>query len=90
MQNQAEHHKIIATPQTDEIGREYKLNGIRKLSHIAKKWDDAKKTYLNHWLITYKYTDDGSYFALELDYTDRIVRKLSHSEVLNFSSDIAH
>ena len=83
-------HIISPHPQTDEIGREYKLNGIRKLSHIAKKWDDAKKTYLNHWLITYKYTDDGSYFALELDYTDRIVRKLSHSEVLNFSSDIAH
>jgi len=75
-------HIITPHSQIGKLGREFILSGIKKLSHIPEKWINGG--YKSHWLITYKYTDDGSYFALELDYTDRIVRKLSHSEVLNF------
>jgi len=67
--------KINLTPETQisPLGREFRISGCEQVTTIPAKYIDG--AYKNHWIYTFKYLDDGTFFKIEVGYRDEFVRK---------------
>lgn len=63
--------------QEGKIGRAFKNTAVSKIAN-TDKWID--KEIKSHWLHIFKYLDDGSCFALELDYFGKVVKVIKNYE----------
>lgn len=57
--------------QEGSKGRPFKLTAVEKVPNTLKWIGNEEKS---HWLHIFKYIDDGSCFALELDHYDKIIK----------------
>ena len=63
--------------QIGKLGKPFRLSGVMRGTN--EKWVNG---VLKHdWYYTFKY-DDGNFFALHLDFNDKIIEKLNHNETL--------
>ena len=63
--------------QEGKIGRAFKNTAITKVPN-TEKWIDREQK--SHWLHIFKYLDDGSCFALEIDYYGKIIKVIKNYE----------
>lgn len=63
--------------QEGKIGRAFKNTSIQRVPN-TDKWIDRELK--SHWLHIFKYLDDGSNFALEIDYYGKIVKVIKNYE----------
>lgn len=63
--------------QEGKIGRAFKNTAVERV-HNTTKWIDREEK--SHWLHIFKYLDDGSCFALELDYYNKIIKVIKQYE----------
>ena len=63
--------------QEGKIGRAFKNTAITKVPN-TEKWIDREQK--NHYLHIFKYLDDGSCFALEVDYYGKIIKVIKNYE----------
>lgn len=59
--------------QEGTLGKPFKQIGLRKNGQMPEKYING--SYKSHWIYTFKY-EDGKMFELEIDYNDKIIRKL--------------
>ena len=64
--------------QEGKLGRPFRCS-IVSIVPNTEKW--IKRTLKHHWLHVFKYIDDGSLFAIELDYNDNIVKVIKNYEL---------
>jgi len=57
--------------QISKLGRPFRLSGTRKNLQLPEKWVD--KVLKNHWIHSFKYLDDFTFFEVETDYQDNFV-----------------
>lgn len=63
--------------QEGKIGRPFKNTAIERIPNTSKWIDRELKS---HWLHIFKYLDDGSIFAIEIDYNGNIVKVIKNYE----------
>lgn len=63
--------------QEGKIGRPFKNIAVSKISN-TDKW--IEKELKSHWLHIFKYLDDGSCFALEIDHYGTIIKVIKNYE----------
>lgn len=63
--------------QEGKIGRPFKNTAVSRVSN-TDKWVDRELK--SHWLHIFKYLDDESNFALEIDYYGKIVKVIKNYE----------
>ena len=63
--------------QEGKIGRPFKNTAVERVPNTTKWIGRVEKS---HWLHIFKYEDNGSYFAIELDYYDEIVKVIKNYE----------
>ena len=76
---------LSITPQLSKLGRPYRLSAIAKNLQVPSKWIDRIEHW--HWYYFFIYTDDNSFFGLEFDYNDKLIKKLTHNESLKILND---
>jgi len=57
--------------QISKLGRPFRLSGTRKNLQLPEKW--IGKDLKNHWIYSFKYLDDFSFFEVEIDYNDKFI-----------------
>lgn len=77
---------LTQIPQLSKLGKPYRLSAIAKNIKLPSKWINKVERW--HWVYIFKYTDDNSFFGFEFDYNDKLVRKLTHSEVMGLFRNI--
>lgn len=63
--------------QEGKIGRPFKNTAIERVPNTDKWINHVLKS---HWLHIFKYLDDGSNFAIEIDYNGNIVKVIKNYE----------
>jgi len=67
------------TSQVSNLGREFKLSGVRIDYSKNQKWIDGKPFHCTYYI--FKYLDDGTFFGFYFDEHDIFLHKLTHKEV---------
>ena len=55
--------------QTSTEGRPFRLSGVSKKGE--GKWISGNLK--SHWVYSFKYLDDGTFFTIEIDYDDKVL-----------------
>lgn len=63
--------------QEGKLGRPFRNTAIIKLGETSKYFNRVEKW---HWLHVFKYIDDGSNFAIEVDYNNKLVKVIKQYE----------
>lgn len=63
--------------QEGKIGRPFKNTAIERVPNTSKWINREEKS---HWLHIFKYLDDGSNFAIEIDHYGKIIKVIKNYE----------
>ena len=61
--------KLTMDVQTSTDGRPFRISGVSKKG--IEKWVDG--VLKHHWVYSFKYLDDGTFFTIEIDYNNKFV-----------------
>jgi len=64
-------YELTIQEQIAPSGRPFVNVGVKKDTRYPDKW--VMKVIKNYWILLFKYTDNGEYFKLGLDYNDKII-----------------